>query len=393
MLRMSIVVFFTLTLCLFAGEYPKSVTAYRGIKPMLDGFISSGEWDDAGTLQHDDSWNCDAAKVTDPADLSMQGWVKHDGDYLYFAFDVTDNVIYGTDTEPWLSDKNLQAHELTQDGWPWFADGIEIFLNPENEWNNSKKERTKGDGTSWKMVSSTYKSRLGGVGTPGLLEGEPRQSDYAWNNYQQWILNGAQESVVRIKDAYTEGHGYIIEWKIKPDPCLEVDPGTFWCPCMGKVTMGLNIEIQDLDTKAAGAGNFANFHHIDYWAAEQGKKELLAQWGKIIVVPETKDDTWINENDNSSSHTFKLCQNFPNPFNPFTVIPFHLVKKSHVKIDVYSSAGKHVKTLWDQSTFAGAHHATWNGTDGKGKQCASGVYVIKMQSQNEIQHKRTVLKR
>jgi len=33
-----------------------------------------------------------------PKDLSLKGWVKHDGRRLYFAFDVTDDVLYGIDT-------------------------------------------------------------------------------------------------------------------------------------------------------------------------------------------------------------------------------------------------------------------------------------------------------
>jgi SSS family solute:Na+ symporter len=34
----------------------------------------------------------------DPKDLAPHGCVKHDGKRLYFAFDITDDVLYGTDT-------------------------------------------------------------------------------------------------------------------------------------------------------------------------------------------------------------------------------------------------------------------------------------------------------
>ena len=49
-----------------------------------------------------------------------------------------------------------------------------------------------GNGSQWQMVVNTFKSRLGGLGVGGLMEGEPRQSSQAWNTYYSWIMNGAQ---------------------------------------------------------------------------------------------------------------------------------------------------------------------------------------------------------
>ncbi len=44
------------------------------------------------------------------------------------------------------------------------------------------------------MVCNLTKSRLGGIGNGGLLEGEPRSSESAWDTYQSWILSGAQQA-------------------------------------------------------------------------------------------------------------------------------------------------------------------------------------------------------
>jgi hypothetical protein len=92
---------------LFAGEYPKYLTAYRGTTPVVDGILSPGEWDDAMSFNGTRDWNRDAVAVTDSTDLSMTGWVKHDGVNLYFAFDVRDDVIYGYDIDRWLPDLNV----------------------------------------------------------------------------------------------------------------------------------------------------------------------------------------------------------------------------------------------------------------------------------------------
>jgi hypothetical protein len=376
-----------------AGEYPKTLHAYRGTTPVLDGVLSPGEWEDAEDFFHDPSWNSDFQPVKDGSDLSLHGWVKNDGVNLYFAFDVTDDVIYGVDIERWLPVENPKAHELSREGWPWFGDGIEIFCNPENIWNNSTRKETEGDGTSWKMVCSTHKSRLGGVGAGGLLEGEPRSSETAWNNYQQWILTGAMQAAVRIKNKPVEGSGYVAEWMVKPDPCLILKNGSFWNGAMGSVPMGLNVEVQDLDTKEAGAGSWANFHHVDYWAAETGKKELLARWGTLVVEPSAKPLNGVIKNSFSSPVDFELFQNAPNPFNPFTRISFTLQTARLIRLFVYDMTGRKIRTLADGGLQRGQHHLQWDGLDDTRQAAPSGVYFYRLETKEGQLVKKMILMR
>ena len=126
---------------------------------------------------------------------------------------------------------------------------------------------------------SATKSRLHGVGVGGLLEGEPRSSRVAWETYQKWILSGAQEAVAKPKPG---GKGYVIEWAVSFNPCLEVEPGVFYSTALGDRQMGLNIAIGDLDEKEKGAGNFGNFHHEDWFAGRQGTpKTQLRYFGSL----------------------------------------------------------------------------------------------------------------
>jgi len=268
-----------------AGAWPKQVRVYRGSGPVIDGVLSAGEYDDATRLDDFSTWTPQFNYVERRADLDATIWVKHDGRDLYFAFDVSDDTIYGSDIEPWLPDENPAAHALTKEGWPWFGDGIEILLNASYRWNTIDNQGAWGDGTSWQMVASAHKSRLGGLGQGGLLEGEPRNRERAWNNYTPWIENGAMQAAVRLKDKATEGSGYIIEWKISADPCLEIRPGEFWSPELGEWKMGLNLAVGDLDEKADGAGNMGNFHHENWWTGERDKRTWLKQWGTMIFVP------------------------------------------------------------------------------------------------------------
>jgi SSS family solute:Na+ symporter len=171
-----------------------------------------------------------------------------------FAFRVTDDVLYGIDTERWLPEKNPKAHELTREGWPWFGDEMELLINATHTWKGD--ENAAGDGTSWQMVCNLTKSRLDGVGKGGLLEGEPRSDAKAWETYQRWIKTGAMEAVAKV---LPEGKGYIIEWAVSFDPCLEIAPGRFFTPGDKDVPMGLNIAVGDLDEKDEGRGELRKF--------------------------------------------------------------------------------------------------------------------------------------
>ncbi|MBI1787681.1 MAG: hypothetical protein HYR60_09055 [Acidobacteria bacterium] len=263
---------------LWAGEFPRSLSAHPGSTPVLDGVIAPGEWDDATSFTGVAGWIAQFTPTRDPRDLSLKGYVKHDGRRLYFAFDVTDDVLYGIDTPRWLPEENPKAHELTRDGFPWFGDEMELLINATNRWSGD--ENAAGDGGSWQMVCNLTKSRLGGVGKGGLLEGEPRKSEAAWNTYQKWILSGAQQCAARVKPG---GKGYILEWAVSFNPCLEVAPGEFYSPALGDRAMGLNIALGDLDEKEKGAGNFGHFHHEDWFAGAKNVRTNLKQWGTLWI--------------------------------------------------------------------------------------------------------------
>ena len=85
-----------------------TLSAYRGKTPVLDGVISPGEWSDATEFFGVHDWIPQFSPTDDPKDLSLHGYVKHDGKRLYFAFDVTDDVLYGIDTPRWLPEAESQ---------------------------------------------------------------------------------------------------------------------------------------------------------------------------------------------------------------------------------------------------------------------------------------------
>jgi SSS family solute:Na+ symporter len=261
---------------LSAGEFPRTLDAYAGRTPKLDGVISKGEYSDATRFTGVSDWIAQFTPTKNRQDLSVVGYVKHDDKYLYFAFDVTDDVLYGIDTRRWLPDHNPRAHEISREGYPWFGDEMEILLNASNKWRGD--ENAAGNGSSWQMVCNLTKSQMHNTRVGGMLAGEPRKSADAWNTYVGWIEHGDQTCAVKARKG-----GYVLEWRIAFNPCVEVEPGVFYSPQMGDKPMGLNIALGDLDDKEKGVGNFGNFHHEDWWAGAKDKRTELRHWGTLWI--------------------------------------------------------------------------------------------------------------
>ena len=86
-----------------------------------------------------------------------------------------------------------------------------------------------------------------------------------------------------------------------------------------------------------------------------------------------------NENEINPT-VFKLYQNHPNPFNPTTRIRYQLAKNSHVKIAIYNTLGKLVKTLVDEFQSSGFRSIQWNGKNSNNDKVSSGIYFYSIQS-------------
>ena len=76
----------------------------------------------------------------------------------------------------------------------------------------------------------------------------------------------------------------------------------------------------------------------------------------------------------------QLLQNFPNPFNPETWIPFRLANESDVTIRIYSSTGQLVRRLSPGIMPAGDYASEskaiyWDGRNQMGESVSSGVYL------------------
>jgi hypothetical protein len=75
---------------------------------------------------------------------------------------------------------------------------------------------------------------------------------------------------------------------------------------------------------------------------------------------------------------FELHQNFPNPFNPATVISYALPKEAAVTLKVFNIVGQEVAALVVEMQPAGYYEVTWDGRIVSGASVSSGVYFARM---------------
>jgi SSS family solute:Na+ symporter len=273
------------------GGRAKVLHAYNGTTPAVDGVLEPGEWDDAehwvGVYDWDPAFSPVDNTTGPPTDLDVQVWVKHDSERLYFAFLITDDLLYYFQTPHFMPGGNPSADLLTPTGWPWFGDELEILLNPSNTWNATNQSVT-GDGTSWQMCTNLHKSRLGGVGVGGILEGEPRSVPKAWGTYQQWIETGMQFSAVSKSEGTAPGGGnyFTVEWAVNFNPCIELRPGVFYnsTTMTAPVPVGLNIALGDVDTPGEADPTYGLRHEM-WFNGTKGNHTNLSNFGTLILEP------------------------------------------------------------------------------------------------------------
>ena len=128
---------------------------------------------------------------------------------------------------------------------------------------------------------------------------------------------------------------------------------------------------------ASTAGDSPNLGRV---AVRQG---TAASSPTLVIDGIRVSKTWNNIQTgvittSTVAESFKLSQNFPNPFNPTTKINFSLPVNGNVTLKVYNALGKEVSNLVNGRMNAGTYTADFNGSN-----LNSGVYFYKLEIAGE----------
>ncbi|MBX2991667.1 MAG: T9SS type A sorting domain-containing protein [Bacteroidetes bacterium] len=128
------------------------------------------------------------------------------------------------------------------------------------------------------------------------------------------------------------------------------------------------------------SGSIQQFHFVDINHNEKTNlvfAQLSHQLNHRLAVFEAEEPTRVPNAEHSPA-SISLHQNYPNPFNPTTTIRFEIPLAGLVSIAVFDIVGREVKTLINDNLQAGVHKVTWNGTNSKGGDVSSGVYLYRL---------------
>lgn len=93
----------------------------------------------------------------------------------------------------------------------------------------------------------------------------------------------------------------------------------------------------------------------------------------------------------SAPEKFELFRNYPNPFNPVTVISYQLSVQSKVELKIYNMLGQEVAALVNTTQAPGYYPMSWNASG-----YSSGMYIYQIDShgsdgQRHVERKKMML--
>ncbi|MBN1996933.1 T9SS type A sorting domain-containing protein [candidate division KSB1 bacterium] len=118
---------------------------------------------------------------------------------------------------------------------------------------------------------------------------------------------------------------------------------------------------------------------------------------KVCAKNVAGDSLWSSETNaffvhhNATSNTsdkkespdrLTLHDNYPNPFNPTTIIGYELPAHGTVSLKIYDITGRLVTELINSTQQAGVHNITWNGCNQRSIPVSAGVYIYQLEFTN-----------
>lgn len=211
--------------------------------------------------------------------------------------------------------------------------------------------------------------------TPGVFFDSPPDSGYSVDN----LAPGVPQS---FAIAYNTGGGNTLSWDVAEDPDFQfyrvyrsTDPNFIPSPATLVDETAVNgWSDPDFD----GWNVHYRVTALDY----SGNESDPAAAGTVTGIEETPVDP----------KRLALYGNVPNPFNPQTVIRYDVPPGgASLKLVVYDTAGRRVRTLVEGFVAAGQRHVTWDGRNDSGQSVATGVYFYRMTSGGFVRTRKMVL--
>jgi len=163
-----------------------------------------------------------------------------------------------------------------------------------------------------------------------------------------------------------------------------------------RFNLNVNAENGSVELSPA-AGNYAE-NTVVTLTAKPNSGYKFSEWsgdllGKVNPVTITMNGnknitalfilaTGINELNGTALENNALGQNYPNPFQSGTTIPYQIKEASHVRLTIYNYLGQQVATLVNEFQNKGKYTVYWNAQNSMGKLLISGIYLYSLETEH-----------
>jgi subtilisin family serine protease len=126
------------------------------------------------------------------------------------------------------------------------------------------------------------------------------------------------------------------------------------------------------------------YGQIWYWRTMARNEQGWGPWSQRRSFTTVIESTSLEEE--TVPHEWGLHQNFPNPFNPTTTIPFTIGATEHVRVEIFSVAGHRIKSIDMGVLNPGKHSVSIDLST-----MASGLYLYQVRTPSFRQTKKMTL--
>ncbi|MGH7490984.1 MAG: glycosyl hydrolase 53 family protein [bacterium] len=119
----------------------------------------------------------------------------------------------------------------------------------------------------------------------------------------------------------------------------------------------------------------------------ESRRDTTIHW---VYFDEEATPTRVDDGE-SIPLIFHLNQNYPNPFKSQTRINYLINTSSFVRLKVYDVHGRLTAILAQRPQPAGSHSVGWNGQQEDGTPAPSGIYFIRLETNQGMQTRKAIL--
>jgi len=249
------------------------------------------------------------------------------------------------------------------------------------------------DGTAWSPLGEgagsivldlvEYQGKLIGSSYPGFYRLNDMNIFVAFWDRVEWLpfgdtLNGPVNDFVEFGgDLYAAGQYYTTPERLYSG--IARWDGAHWEPFWADAN-GYVLALAEYDGQMAAAGRF-NIH----------AGHSAAHFGMYDPVCADMSATFAND-DERESGLLATIHNYPNPFNPSTMIGYSLTSDAAVTLEIFNMVGQRVRILVDHvDQAAGSYEVPWDGRNRSGKSVASGVYLFRLRAGDFVTHNKMIM--